>query len=211
MIGLARSDSSKSGRSYGSLDFLIDRESRGLRPIGESVRDVAERTSELFDALLNLPNVRLFRGVWISEADADLIPHAVCAGRQIILVDSVTWPPGSYTVAQLTGQVHCDGAYIGQSIKPLVSAITFWRDALPRHEVSALIVVHPDGRGGVGLRGPLPSELRWTLASDAVRELRGLLPSTSAPASRAAVTKLRAATGSPTVRADSQKASVKAA
>src|ERR1051326_6498301 len=91
----------RSGRAYGSLALLTDSERRGLRPIGASVREVADRTAMLFDTVMKKSrNVRLFRAVCADGRDALRIPHVICAGRRVILVDSVTWPPGAYTVAE---------------------------------------------------------------------------------------------------------------
>jgi len=194
----ARSQSSatgRSGRAYGNLDRLTDSERRGLRPIGESVREVASRTATLFDPLMDTRNVRVFQAVCAIGSDAQRIPHAICAGRRVIFVDSVRWPPGIYTLAETTGRVHCDGLYIGQSIAPLITAVKTWQDVLPRHEVSALVVVHPNGEGGVGLYGKVPQNFAWTLAHDAVHDVRRLLPPATRATSRAATAALRDASG----------------
>jgi hypothetical protein len=180
MTKRARSDSSatdQTSRAHGSLDLLADSEWRGLRPIGASVRDVAFRTSKLFDVLMNAPNVWLFQAVCANSSDTQLIPHAICAGQRIILVDSVIWPPGNYSIVQPTGHVYCDGRYTGQSIAPFALAVVRWQQVLSgEHQVTGLVVVHPNGEGGVGLSGELPPSLDWTLAHDAVQDVRRLLP-----------------------------------
>src|SRR5690242_14293000 len=78
MTKLARPPSSvadRSGRVYGSLAPLADSERRGLRPIGASVREVADRTAILFDPVMKSKNVRLFRAVCTDGRDAQRIPH----------------------------------------------------------------------------------------------------------------------------------------
>ena len=200
----------RSGRAFGSLAPLADSERRGLRPIGASVREVADRTAILFDAVMRSKNVRLFRAVCADGPDAQPIPHVICAGRRVILVDSVTWPPGAYTVAE-SGHVHCDGQYIGQSVVPLRSAVGRWREVLPiGYLVTGLVVVHPNGEGGVGLYGDLPPDVGWSLAHDALHDVRQLLPPDSQRTSSAALAKLKKASGSPTleVRAGSNGAYV---
>jgi hypothetical protein len=189
----------RSGRAYGSLALLTDSERRGLRPIGASVREVADRTAMLFDTVMKKSrNVRLFRAVCADGRDALRIPHVICAGRRVILVDSVTWPPGAYTVAE-SGHVHCDGQYIGQSVAPLACAVAGWREMLPDgHLVTGLVVVHPNGEGGIGLYGDLPSEVGWSLAHDAVHDVCRLLPPDSQRTSSVALARLRDASGSPT-------------
>ena len=125
--------------------------------------------------------------------DLPRIPHAICAGRQLLLVESVAWPPGRYQEA--AGRIHCDGMYIGQSVLPLVNAARYWREALPRgHRVSALVVVHPTAEGDLELPGAAASELAWTCAGDAVRAIVTRLPRGQPAASARAVAALIAAT-----------------
>jgi hypothetical protein len=140
------------------------------------------------------PGVRIFQGVRPAAAeDLPRIPHAISARRQLILVESVAWPPGRYQ-ARAYGRIHCDGTYIGQSVLPLVNAVRYWRDALPRgHRVGALVVVHPTVEGDLALPATVAEELAWTRACDAVRTLRGRLPG-GRPASARAVAVLVAAT-----------------
>src|SRR6516162_8910334 len=91
----ARPATALPGRCHGSLDVITDSERRGLRPIGTTAREVAARTGALLNDLLALPGVRIFQGVRPDAApDMPRIPHAVSAGRQLILIESVAWPPG---------------------------------------------------------------------------------------------------------------------
>jgi hypothetical protein len=169
-------------RLHGSLDAIADSERRALRPIGTTARDVAERTGGLLTGLLDRPGLWVFQGIRPTTALSPRLPHAISAGRQLILVDSVAWPPGRYTTTA-AGRIHCDGVYIGQSVAPLLAAIEHWRAILSRgHQVSALVVVHPTTQGALTL--PVgPCGLGWSRACDAVRSLDGLLSHDHQPTS----------------------------
>ena len=181
------------GRCHGSLDAITDSERRGLRPIGSTAREVAIRTGALLTDLLALPGVRIFQGVRQAAVDAPRIPHAVSAGHRLVLVESVAWPPGRYATTP-AGQIHCDGVYIGQSVRPLIAAVRHWRQALPRgHRVSALVVVHPTAEGELALPAATAPDLAWARASDAVRDIRAHLPRGRQPVSIKAVAALVAA------------------
>lgn len=180
-------------RSHGSLDAITDSERRGLRPIGATAREVADRTSELLAELLALPSVRIFQGVRRAAADVPL-EHAVSAGRSLVLVESVTWPPGHYAMTA-SGRIHCDSVYTGQSANSLMAAVGHWQAVLPRgHRVSAIVVVYPAIPGGMSLpahsaRGPV-----WATAGDALSLIRAHLPSGQPAISSRAVLALAAAT-----------------
>src|SRR5690349_17664707 len=108
-------------RVRGTLDALTDEESRLLRPIGMSVREAAARTGELLDGLADTPGVRVFAGVR-PTTHSPRIGFAVCTASQVLLVESVAWPSGAYTVTP-QGCVLCDGTYIGQSVHPLLGSV----------------------------------------------------------------------------------------
>lgn len=172
-----------SRRCHGSLDAVTDSERRALRPIGTTAHEVAASTGVLLAALLALPSVRIFQGVRQPAVDVPRIPHAISAGRRLVLVDSVAWPPGRYT-ASGTGRIHCDGVYIGQSVVPLIAAVGHWREILPPdHQVSAFVVVHPAARGDPAARDDLAlppaatGDLAWAPADQAARAIRAHLPS----------------------------------
>jgi hypothetical protein len=170
-------------RFHGSLEGIIDSERRALRPIGTTARDVAERTSELLAGLLDRPGLWGFQGIRSTPAGSPRIPHAISAGRQLVLVESVAWPPGRYTTTA-AGRVHCDGVYIGQSVAPLLAAIEYWRAALSRgHQVAALVVVHPAAQGRLTLPAPAACGLAWCRACCALRHLMSLLPPGQQPTS----------------------------
>jgi hypothetical protein len=191
----ARPATALPGRCHGSLDVITDSERRGLRPIGTTAREVAARTGALLNDLLALPGVRIFQGVRPDAApDMPRIPHAVSAGRQLILIESVAWPPGQYA-ARAAGRIHCDGTYTGQSVRPLINAVRHWRQTLPRgHRVSGLVVVYPTTAGRLTLPAPATRDLAWTRADDAVRVIHTRLPRGQPAVSMKAVAALFAAT-----------------
>jgi hypothetical protein len=183
-------------RSHGNLDEVIDSERRALRPIGTTTHEIALLTSKLLGELLKLPSVRIFHGIRLDEANRPCIPHAIIAGRQLILVDSVAWPPGEYATMP-TGQIYCDGRYIGQSVLPMINAVRFWRGFLPTgHQVTGLIVIHPTPDAGPAPTPPAPTsaDLFWSRADEAVRDLGGRLPPGQQPVSLQALNALVAAT-----------------
>ena len=166
-------------RFHGSLRAVTDSERRALRPIGASTRDVAARTGALLARLTVDPGVQIFRGLRAHGAGTPAIPHAVSAGRRLLLVESVAWPTGRYHVGP-DGGVFCDGTYIGQSVGPLVASVRHWRRRLPAaHRVSAVVVVHPATDGTVVLPRPMPRPLRddvaFTLAREAADHIGGCL------------------------------------
>lgn len=195
ITGRDRPATAAPGHCHGSLDTITDSERRALRPIGATAYEVAARTGVLLAALLGRPGVHIFQGVRPAPADgAQRIPHAISAGRQLIFVESVAWPPGRYT-ADADGRIHCDGTYIGQSTLPLVNAVRHWRQMLPRgHLVSALVVVHPTAEGELALPAAVARDLAWTSAADAVRDIGARLPRGRQAASTRAVAALVAAT-----------------
>jgi hypothetical protein len=137
-----------------------------LRPIGATAGEIAERTDAMVAGLTSVPNMRIFRGIRPACTDLPPTSHAVSAGRTLVLVESVAWPPGWYRI-DADGRVHCDGQYIGQSVRSLVMAIRCLQRLLPRsHRVSGLVVVYRTGGG----RYALPTtgtDLAWTLAENA--------------------------------------------
>lgn len=189
-----------SRRFYGSLDAITDSERRALRSIGLTAQEVAARTGGLLAALLPLPGVRIFQGVRVATADVPRIPHAINSGGRVILIESIAWPPGQYVVMP-TGRIHCDDVYIGQSVRPLVSAVRHWRSTLSRgHRVSAMVVVHPASEGEIGLPANSVAELAWTRAATAACEIRACLPHEQQTVSIRAVAALIAATAEEEIR-----------
>lgn len=183
-----------SRRCHGSLDAITDSEQRALRPIGTTAHDVAARTGALLTGLFVLPSVRIFQGVRPTAADVPRVPHVISAGHRLVFVESVAWPSGRYATTA-AGRIHCDGMYIGQSVRPLIAAVRHWREILPHgHLVSALVVVHPPADGELALPTATCRDLAWTRASDAVRDIRAQLPREQQATSIRAVAALLAAT-----------------
>jgi hypothetical protein len=161
-----------SARCHGHLGTIIDSERRALRPIGTTAQEVAARTGALLADLFALPGVHIFQGVRPTPAGAPRISHAIIAGRQVVLVESVAWPPGRYAV-MATGRIYCDGTYTGQSVRPLMDAVRYWREILsPGHRVSALVIVHPTTAGDLALPAATARGLAWARADDAVGDIR---------------------------------------
>lgn len=183
------------GRRYhGSLEAVMDSEKRTLRPIGATAFEVATRTGALLADLIEIPNVRVFHGVRPRGTGLPVVPHAISAGRRLVLVESVVWPPGCYEAGD-DGRIHCDGTYIGQSVGSLVEAVRQWRDELPRgHRVSGVVVVYPSAKGTMTLPGATGDDLVWVLADDAVRDIGQCLRRDRRPASPDTVAALVAAT-----------------
>jgi hypothetical protein len=180
-------------RCHGSLDTITDSERRALRPITIAAHDVAVRTGVLLAELLTLPGVRIFQGVRSAAADLPRIPHAISTGRQVLLVESVAWPAGRYATTP-AGRIHCDGIYIGQSVRPLLAAVWRWREALPYgHLVTAIVIVHPSADGDITLPAAASKDIAWAHAADAVRYIREQLPPGQQPVSISAVAALVAA------------------
>lgn len=166
----------QASRCHGSLASITDSERRALRPIDITAREAAVRTGDILTDLFALPGVHIFQGVRSAPADLPRIPHAISAGRHIVLIESVAWPPGSYATAA-TGRVYCDGAYIGQSVRQLSAAVRCWRESLPSgHRVAGLVVVHSCAAGELTLPRTASREIAWTRADDAVTAIRAILP-----------------------------------
>lgn len=159
-------------RCHGNLDAITDSELRSLRPIATTAFQVAARTSGLLADLVAIPSVRIFHGVRPAGADLPPIPHAISAGRRLILIESVAWPPGHYETTA-DGRIHCDGTYIGQSVSSLVASVRRWRQTLPkRHHVSAMVVVHAHADGEITLPGCSRAGLMFVHADDANSVIR---------------------------------------
>lgn len=181
-------------RQHGTLDHIRDSERRALRSIGTPAREVAVSTGALLTGLVALPNVRIFHGIRPAVADLPVIPLALVAGRLVLLIEAVAWPPGRYETAP-AGNVHCDGTYIGQSVGPLLASVGHWRRALPTdHKVCAVVVVHPGSGGQLTLPANRPGEIVWLFAADVAWSLGGTVRAQRLPVRRAALRSLIAAT-----------------
>lgn len=155
-----------SHRVRGTLDTLVDDENRLLRPIGMSVREAAARTGDLLGRLADTPGVRVFAGVRPTKR-SPRIGFAVCTASHVLLVESVAWPAGAYTVTP-QGRVLCDGTYIGQSVHPLLGSVRVLRRLVHRRQIGAVVVVHPSGGETPTLPARSPAGPAW-LTPDEVR------------------------------------------
>jgi hypothetical protein len=153
-------------RVRGTLDALTDDETRLLRPIGMSVREAAARTGDLLDRLADTPGVRVFAGIRPTKG-SPRIGFAICTASHVLLVESVAWPSGAYTVTP-GGCVLCDGTYIGQSVQPLLGSVRLLRRLVRRRHIGAVVVVHPSGRDTPSLPARSPAGPAW-LTPDEVR------------------------------------------
>ncbi|XVU22766.1 hypothetical protein ACQPZJ_36660 [Actinoplanes sp. CA-054009] len=143
------------------LDKLIDDESRPLRPIGMSARDAAAHTGALLDRFAGAPGVRLYAGVRLTER-GPRVGFAVMTATRLLLVESVAWPSGSYSVTP-EGRVLCDGVYIGQSVHPLLCSVRLLRRLSRGRQIGAAVVVHPAGAGTPSLPALSPAGPSWLL------------------------------------------------
>ena len=181
-------------RYFGNLNAITDSEQRPLRPIGSTAREVAARTGVLLTDLAADPSVRIFHGVQPGDPSLPLVPHAISAGRRLVLVESVAWPPGRYE-ADPDGRILCDGTYIGQSVQALRTVARQWAGLLPRnHRVMAAVVVHRTAKGEITLPAGRPKDLTWVLADNAIAELRPCIAGGGRAVSRNAVVTLMATT-----------------
>jgi hypothetical protein len=153
-------------RLRGTLERMTDDERRSLRPIGMSVREAAARTKTLLNRLADNPEVYLFAGVRVAKG-APRIGFAVSTASHLLLVESVAWPSGKYTVNP-QGSVLCDGTYIGQSVLPLIGSVRLLRRVARRRHIGAVVVVHPSGAGLPSLPVNSPAGPAW-LAPEKVR------------------------------------------
>lgn len=162
-------------RRYGDLAAMTDDDdSRPLRPVCVSLAEVLARTDAMLSPFTAFPSVRIFEGVRVPGAARPLAPFAVSAGRLLVLIESVAWPPGRYQT-DATGRVRCNGQYIGQTVHTLSRATRACRALLPRsHQVCALVVVHRTSEGGYLLPAGT-GQLRWVLADNLPRDLHALL------------------------------------
>jgi hypothetical protein len=154
----------------------MDSERRPLRSIGTSAAEVNTRTGDLLAGLAGRRGVRVVTGVPVGGGETP-IPYAICAGRLIMLLDSVAWPAGTYSITA-DGRVLCDGTYIGQSAGQLIGAVHRLRHAIRgERRVEAAVVVHPctptaptlPAAGSAGLSWISPGDLEAHLGTRLIR------------------------------------------
>jgi hypothetical protein len=159
-------------RFHGRLEGITDSEQRSLRSIATTAYEAASRTDCILVGLIAIPGLWIFRGVRTATLEQPLIPHALAAGRRLILIESVAWPPGRYE-SLADGRICCDGTYIGQSSAPFLAAVRQWRATVPDdHKVSAVIIVHGAASADISLLAAADRALAWVRAENAVHEVR---------------------------------------
>jgi hypothetical protein len=157
---------------HGRLEVITDSERRSLRSIVTTAYEAALRTDCILVGLIAIPGLRIFRGVRTASLNQPLIPHAVVAGRRLLLIESVAWPPGRYEFLA-DGRICCDGIYIGQSAAPFLAAVRQWRTTVAQDQkVSGMIIMHGDAGADISLLAAADRALAWVRAENAVLEVR---------------------------------------
>jgi hypothetical protein len=163
-------------RLHGQLDLLAENDGRQLRPVGLAAGDIAWRTGSLLDKLISIPGVYVFHGVNGARSAPPMVAHVVAAGRTVVLVEAVAWPPGEYRV-DASGRVSCNDRYIGQSVNALMDAVGYWRQTLPRsHRVSALVIAYASSGAPPCLPPSAGPMLSWVAADHALNALTERVP-----------------------------------
>lgn len=100
----------------------------------------------LADFLTRLPGARIFHRLSVPEPVAGELDHAVLCGHRLVLVNSAVWSPANYAVDEF-GNVLRDGHPMPSRVPDHVDALDRYRNLLPRLEIQAVQLVHPQ-RGG---------------------------------------------------------------
>ena len=182
-------------RFHGNLDSPVD--GAGLPALDRpAVRRGRLADRRVLTDLIAIPSVRILHGVGSGDATMPRVNYAVSAGRVLLLIEAVAWPPGRYETDQ-DGRVRCGARYIGQTVAPLASAVSHWRRALPRtHRVHGLVVVHPCAEGELGFPTATAPDVAWVSADEALETIRRHLPAGSPTVNRHTLAALIASTGS---------------
>jgi hypothetical protein len=132
-------------------------------------------TNRLLDRYLTrIPAARVFHQVtWPGSAHAE-IDHAVLCGHRLVLIDSVIWPEGKYSVDR-SGYVHRDGKSFGGGAFVLGEATRAFQLLLPRLEVRGVLLVWPETSGNAPSSTWNGTDVAVTGAEDFVREVGGWL------------------------------------
>ncbi|ACU96713.1 J domain-containing protein [Saccharomonospora viridis] len=117
---------------------------------GAEPDEVAERlTAELLERYLTrLPGVRIFHGLaWPDSVFAD-VDHAVLCGRRLVLVESKSWLPGHYALAE-DGTLTRNGRRFRGGGTQLPTSVEAFRRLLPDVEVRGALVLYPSREGEI--------------------------------------------------------------
>ncbi|EHY87166.1 J domain-containing protein [Saccharomonospora azurea] len=127
---------------------------------GTEADEVPQRlTAELFERYLTrLPGVRIFHGLaWPDSVFAD-IHHAVLCGRRLVLVESKSWLPGHYGLAD-DGTLTRNGRRFRGGGSQLHTGVEAFRRLLPDVEVRAALVLYPSRDGEITADEPYLDDL----------------------------------------------------
>ncbi|WP_197320012.1 DnaJ domain-containing protein [Saccharomonospora sp. NB11] len=131
-------------------------------PGSEDDEAVQRLTAELCERYLTrLPGVRIFHGLaWPDSVFAD-IHHAVLCGRRLVLVESKSWLPGHYGLAD-DGTLTRNGRRFRGGGSQLPTGIEAFRRLLPDVEVLGVLVVYPSRDGELTADEPYLDDLVGT-------------------------------------------------
>jgi hypothetical protein len=111
----------------------------------EARRELAVRlTGDLLARYLaDIPAARVFHQVTWPGTEFPEVDHAVLCGHRLVLIDSMIWPPGRYSVDR-QGYVQRDGKSFGGGALVLGEAARAFQLLLPRLEVRGVVVLWPE-------------------------------------------------------------------
>ncbi len=127
---------------------------------GSEDDEVAQRlTAEVFQRYLTrLPGVRIFHGLaWPDSVFAD-IDHAVLCGRRLVLVESKSWLPGHYGLADDATLTRNGRRFRGGGTQ-LPTSVEVFRRLLPDVEVRGALVLYPSREGEITTDEWTPDDL----------------------------------------------------
>ncbi len=116
-------------------------------PGSEDDEVVQRLTAEVFERYLTrLPGVRIFHGLsWPDSVFAD-VDHAVLCGRRLVLVESKSWLPGHYGLAEDDTLTRNGRRFRGGGTQ-LPTSVEAFRRLLPDVEVRGALVLYPSREG----------------------------------------------------------------
>ncbi|GDY31186.1 J domain-containing protein [Gandjariella thermophila] len=111
----------------------------------EARRELAVRlTADLLARYVtDIPSARVFHQVTWPGTEFPEVDHAVLCGHRLVLIDSMIWPGGRYTVDR-QGYIQRDGKSFGGGALVLGEAARAFQLLLPRLEVRGVVLVWPE-------------------------------------------------------------------
>lgn len=117
---------------------------QGANARSADVEQAASLTADLLSRYLTqIPAVRVFRDPVGFGPNVD---HVVLCGRRLVLIMSVLWPAGGYTMGR-GGEVLLDGRPVLSGSLGVPSALRSARRHFPTAKLRAVVVVWPDQAG----------------------------------------------------------------